>query len=134
MVLAGDNLFDMKLTDFIDYYHTVRTDCITTHELDDLEEAKRTGIIELDADGRVLSFEEKPAQPKTNLAVPPFYIYKKETLPLIQQYLAEGQNPDAPGNFIPWLIGRKTVYAYKFEGRRYDIGTLESYERVQELF
>lgn len=134
MVLAGDNLFDMSLTDFVDYYHQVQTDCITTHELDDMEEAKRTGIIERGEDGRVLSFEEKPEHPKSHLAVPPFYIYRQETLPLIKQYLAEGQNSDAPGNFIPWLIQRKPVHAYLFEGRRYDIGTLESYERVQALF
>ncbi|GAE95397.1 glucose-1-phosphate thymidylyltransferase [Gracilibacillus boraciitolerans JCM 21714] len=82
----------------------------------------------------VTSFEEKPEAPKSNLAVPPFYIYQKETLPLVKQYLQEGNNPDAPGYFIPWLIQHKQVYAYKFTGFRYDIGTIESYQKVQNLF
>ncbi|MDG5789310.1 nucleotidyltransferase family protein [Evansella sp. AB-P1] len=134
MVLAGDNLFDFELTDFVDFFNQAKADCITTHEINDVERIKRTGVIEIDDEGKVTSFEEKPQQPKSNLAVPPFYIYQQESLPLINQYLAEGNNPDAPGNFVPWLINQKAVYAYKFEGTRYDIGTLESYKEVQELF
>ena len=134
LVLAGDNLFDFELTDFVDFYHTTRADCITTHQLDDVEEIKRTGVVEVNDNKIVTSFEEKPEHPKSNLAVPPFYIYQKETLPLIDQYIAEGNNPDAPGHFVPWLIKHKDVYAYEFSGQRYDIGTMESYEKVQTLF
>lgn len=134
MVLAGDNLFDFELTDFVRFYHKVNADSITTHPLHNVEDMKRTGIIEIDEDGAVTSFEEKPEIPKSNLAAPPFYLYKAATLPLFNQYLAEGNDPDAPGNFIPWLIKRKKVYAYLFVGFRYDIGNLESYQRVQKLF
>ncbi|WP_235183000.1 sugar phosphate nucleotidyltransferase [Gracilibacillus boraciitolerans] len=134
MVLAGDNLFDFELTDFVDFYMEVQADSITTHELNDPEEMKQTGIIEVNQAGVVTSFEEKPEAPKSNLAVPPFYLYQKETLALFNQYLQEGNNPDAPGNFIPWLIERKQVYAYKFTGFRYDIGTIESYQKVQNIF
>lgn len=134
MVLAGDNLFDFELTDFVDYYNKVQSDCITTHVIDDIDKLRRTGVIEIDNEGRVLSFEEKPQQPRSNLAVPPFYIYKADTLPLIDKFLKEGNNPDAPGNFIPWLILHKDVYAYRFYGDRYDIGTIDSYDKVQKLF
>src|SRR5690625_2362410 len=134
LVLAWDNLFDFELVNFVEFYEGIGADCITTHQLDDVDEIKRTGVIEVDADKIVTSFEEKPEQPKSNLAVPPFYIYQKETLPLIAKYLAEGENPDAPGNFVPWLIKHKDVYAYEFSGKRYDIGTLESYEKVQGMF
>ena len=134
MVLAGDNLFELELTAFVDFYHEKQADCITVHELNDTEEIKRSGVVQVDGSGKVTDFEEKPAAPKSNLAVPPFYMYQKETLPLIDQYLSEGNNPDAPGNFIPWLIQHKDVYAYPFTGIRYDIGTLESYEAVQQLF
>jgi glucose-1-phosphate thymidylyltransferase len=134
LVMAGDNLFSFDLRDLISFYEKTGRDCITAHDLDDIEELKRTGVIEMDQANKVLSFEEKPKAPKSSLAVPPFYIYKKETLPLIKQYLAVGQNPDAPGNFIPWLITKKPVYVYKFEGLRCDIGTIESYEQAQKLF
>lgn len=134
MVLAGDNLFDFELSDFAAFFEAKNQDVITTHELDDLNQLKRTGVIEVDEDLKVTSFTEKPQEPKSNLAVPPFYIYRCDTLPLIRQYLNEGQNTDAPGNFIPWLITRKPVCAYKFEGKRYDIGTLESYREVCRIY
>lgn len=134
MVLGGDNLFDFELTCFYDYFQMVGADCITAHVITNKEVLSGSGVIEVDEDGKVNSFEEKPDCPRSNLAVPPFYIYKKETLPLITEYLKEGNNPDAPGNFIPWLIEKKPVYVFQFEGRRYDIGTLESYKLVQDLF
>lgn len=134
MVLAGDNLFEFELTDFVEFYQKMKTDCITVHELNDVEELKQTGVVSLDEAHRVTLFEEKPQEPKSNYAVPPFYIYQKDTLPLVKQYLDEKHNPDAPGNFVPWLITKKSVYAYQFEGLRYDIGTLDSFKKAQELF
>lgn len=134
LVLAGDNLFEFELKDFVTFFEKVDADCITVHELDDVEEMKQTGIVVIDEDKQVRSFIEKPEEPASNLAAPPFYLYKKKTLPLVNQYLIEGNNPDAPGNFIPWLIQHKSVFAYQFEGKRYDIGTIESYERAQKLF
>ena len=116
LVLAGDNLFDFALTDFVAYYQKVRADCITAHQLDDLEELRKTGVIETNGEGRVLSFAEKPMDPRSNLAVPPFYIYRRETIPLLKEYLQAGENPDTPGNFIPWLLKRKKVYYFMFEG------------------
>ena len=130
LVLAGDNIFDFELSAFAEFFRRVGCDCITAHRLDDVEQLRRTGVIEADENGRVLSFEEKPAAPKSNLAVPPFYLYRKETLPLFAEYLAGGSNPDAPGNFIPWLLARRRVAAFFFEGRRYDIGTLKTYEEL----
>ncbi|HYH04272.1 MAG TPA: nucleotidyltransferase family protein [Bacillota bacterium] len=134
LILAGDNLFDFELSDFVAFFGKKPFDMITTHELLDLDQLRRTGVIEVDTDYRVTSFVEKPQEPWSNLAVPPFYIYRRDTLPLIRQYLDEGQNPDAPGNFIPWLLTKKAVYAYKFEGERYDIGTVEGYREVCEIF
>lgn len=134
LVMAGDNLFDFELTDFYAFYCRVKTDCLTTHEVHDANEMRRTGIVELDQNQKVISFEEKPQNPKSNFAVPPFYIYTEETLTLIKKYLEEGNNPDAPGNFIPWLIQHKNIYAFKFEGNRYDIGTIESYREAQKVF
>ena len=134
LVLAGDNLFDFSLEVFVEFFTNVGHDCITANELAAQQALQRTGVVEIDNRQRIISFEEKPQQPKSNLAVPPFYIYQRATLPLIKQYLNEGNNPDAPGNFIPWLLTQKDVYAYRFSGNRYDIGTLESYEEACKLF
>lgn len=134
MILAGDNLFDFDLGDFEQFFQEKNADVITAYEIDDIELQRRVGIIELDSSARVLSFEEKPQQPKSPWGVPALYIYKQETLPLIRKYLEEGNNPDAPGHFVPWLIKHKPIYAFQFEGQWYDIGTFESYEEAQAVF
>ena len=134
LVLAGDNLFNFELTDMVEFFQANGHDLITTHKIDDVTQLKRTGVIEVDSDFKVLSFEEKPREPKSNLAVPPFYIYRRLTIPLIKIYLKEGNNPDAPGNFIPWLLKKRPVYAYCFKGQRYDIGTMASYQEVCRIF
>ena len=134
MILAGDNLFDFELTDFVSYFNEVGTDCITSYYEENDAQVKRAGVVELIENQEVLSFEEKPAQPRSQYCVPAFYLYKRQTLPLFEKYLKEGNNPDAPGHFVPYLINKKTVHAYLFEGKRYDIGTIESYEAVKTIF
>lgn len=134
MILAGDNLFDFELSDFEQFFQDKNADVITAYEIDDIELRRRVGIVELDSSARVLSFEEKPQEPKSSFGVPALYIYKQATLPLIKQYLDEGNNPDAPGHFVPWLIKHKSVYAFQFEGQWHDIGTLESYQEAQVVF
>ena len=116
LVMASDNTYRAK-----------NKDMICAHVIENKDDLHSMGVVELEQDGRVKSFEEKPENPKSDLGVPPFYLYKRETLPLIDKYLAEGNNPDAPGHFIPWLIGRKDVYAHVFDAVRIDIGTPESY-------
>ena len=134
MILAGDNLFDFDLRDFEQFFQEKNADVITACEITDIELQRRVGIVELDFSAGILSFEEKPQEPKSSWGVPALYIYKQETLPLIKQYLEEGNNPDAPGHFIPWLIKHKPMYAFQFEGQWHDIGTLESYQEAQVVF
>lgn len=127
LVMASDNIFDFPLTDFTAKYRETGCDMICAHTIENKNDLHSMGVVELDGNGKVLSFEEKPENPKSDLGVPPFYLYKRDTLPLIDKYLAEGNNPDAPGHFIPWLIGQRDVYAYVFDAVRIDIGTPESY-------
>jgi len=134
LVLAGDNLFDFEIRDFIAFFQTRKADCITTHRLEDPELLRRTGVIEIGPDQRVLAFQEKPREPRSPWAAPPFYVYRRDTLSLIRPYLDQGGNPDAPGHFVPWLLERKPVYAFPFTGTRYDIGSLESYREVDRIF
>src|SRR5699024_9697870 len=109
MIVAGDNLFDFELSDFVGYFEKAKTDCITAYHEDDDAQLKRAGIVELDESGRVLSFEEKPEEPKSTYCVPAFYLYQKETLPLFKKYLNDGNNPDAPGHFVPYLLKSHSV-------------------------
>lgn len=132
LVMASDNIFGFSLNGFVDMYREKNTDMICAHTIENKQELHSMGVVELDGDGKVIGFEEKPENPKSDLGVPPFYLYKKETLPLIEKYLKAGNNPDAPGHFVPWLIGETDVYAYVFNAVRIDIGTPESYYEAQE--
>ncbi len=134
LVMAGDNIFTFPLLDFYRYFKKVNADCILIKELERKEDLQRMANAVLDEENRVTFMEEKPKEPKTRNAVFASYFYKKETLPLLETYLEEGNNPDAPGFFPSWLYQRKPVYAFAFEGECYDIGTHESYKEVQEIF
>lgn len=134
LVVAGDNFFTFKMNDYIEFFKKVDSDTILTSEMKNIEDLRRMANVVLDDNGQVRFMEEKPQNPKSNVAAFASYIYKKETLPLIKKYLDEGNNPDAPGFFPSWLYEKKPVYAYKFVGECYDIGTPESYKEVCEKF
>lgn len=131
LVLAGDNLLNFSLNDFIDFAKSKNTNAIMTYKENEIARLQRTGVIELDKDNKVLSFEEKPLKPKSNNAVPPFYIFKKEDLPLISKGIIEGCKVDAPGMFIEWFSKQCTIYAWNMTGNRVDIGNLDDYNRVK---
>jgi len=134
LVLAADNLLDFSFNGFVEYALDKQATCIMRHHEPSLERLRRTGVIMIDEDDRVLLMEEKPAEPKSSWAVPPFYVYKREDLPLIREAIEAGANTDAPGSFITYLAPKRPVYAYLMEGKRWDIGNLESYEQVKREF
>lgn len=130
MIIAGDNFFTYKLADYYRFYKEIDKDLICVKEFKDLELLKQMGVAVLDKNGKVIEIQEKPENPKSNTAVYATYIYKKETIPLFEEYIKNGNKPDAPGYFVEWLYKKKDVYAYAFHGECYDIGTPKSYKEV----
>lgn len=135
LVLAGDNLLDFSIKGFVDFFTGKKKTCIMRHFEDSIEKLQRTGVIEIDSDGKVLSMQEKPKEPKSQWAVPPFYIYSKDSLDKIILGVESGEvNVDAPGGFIEWFCRQNIVYAYEMPGRRYDIGDYESYKQIDNCY
>ena len=134
LIMAGDNIFTFPLIDYYNAFKEKLCDMILVKELSSLSDLRRMANVETDENGIVTGMVEKPQNPKTNLAAYASYIYKKDTVPLIKKYLQEGNNPDAPGFFPSWLYKIKSIYAYKFNGECYDIGTPESYKEVNKIF
>jgi glucose-1-phosphate thymidylyltransferase len=130
MVSAGDNVYNFDFIHFLNFYTLKKSDVILAHPVFDREKLKRHGVVQVDADQHVMGFFEKSAQPPSHLVSPAFYIFKKSTLTMFGDYLAQNNNPDAPGHFISWLYTRQPVYAYIMEETYYDIGTLEAYHQV----
>lgn len=130
LVLAGDNLLDFSLNDFICFSKKKEANAIMTYVENDKKRLSRTGVIEIDRNDKVLSFEEKPVNPKSNNAVPPFYIFKKEDLYLIEKGIKNGCQVDAPGMFIEWFCNQTEIFAWKMNGKRIDIGNLDDYYKL----
>jgi len=63
-----------------------------------------------------------------------FYIYRAEDIKRIQEALDDGCGYDAPGSFAAWLSKKTQMHAWKMDGKRYDIGDVESYESVKRVF
>lgn len=131
-IIAGDTLFTYHLKDAWAAFRSHGCDMVMAGRLPESEDLTRFAIATVDENGTLTSFEEKPARPKSNLAVFATYFYRRETLPMIRTYLAEGNSPDAPGHFPAWLHRRKPLKLYEFDGRCVDIGTPEAYSAVNE--
>ncbi len=134
LVIAGDNVLDFSLRSFIQYFREKQTSCIMRYWEPSEEKLHKTGVAEVDENGRILHMEEKPAQPRSHWCTPPFYIYKREDVPLVQKGIESGCGVDAPGSFIAWLCDQVPVHAFEMPGKRYDIGNLASYEEVQKTY
>lgn len=134
IVVGGDNLFSDDLHDFGDYCRQKNAPVTAVYDVGDLEEIKKYNSIDIDEDGRILFFEEKPAVPKSTLTGIALYFYPRATLPLIDQYIAEGNNPDQPGRLVQWLYPRVPFYTWKVPGLWYDVGSIETLEEANRVF
>jgi len=138
MIIGGDTLFfeDFDLSDVVTNFYERKQDNLVLcyHEEDTL----KSGILETNDKNYVTAFLEKP-DPKTTKSrkgCPCFYLYRKETLSLFDDYCAQTkslQEKDAPGNFLCWLYSRAPVWVYEITGR-FDIGGLETYVKCNQAY
>ena len=134
LILAGDNVLDFSLSSFIEYGKKKGTSCIMRHRESDKARLSKTGVVVIDQSDLVLSMEEKPKEPKSEWAVPPFYYYVKEDLPLIKEGIENGCGIDAPGSFVSYLAERRPVHAFLMPGKRFDVGSIEGYEKIRKEY
>jgi len=133
LVIAGDNLFREPLTQFINYAKKTEA-TVGVHQVTDAQAIKKYGVVTIDADGVITSFEEKPKEPKSDLAAIALYFYSKNVLSLFTTYAAAGNNPDQPGLFLQWLYRRKPVNTFRITGQWLDIGSKETLEEANRIF
>ena len=134
IVVAGDNLFSEKLGDFGEFCREKNAPVLALYDVGDLEQIKKYNSISVDGAGRITVFEEKPKNPTSTLTGIALYFYPKGTIPLIQQYIAEGNNPDQPGRLVQWLYPRTAVYTWRVPGLWFDIGSKETLEEANQIF
>lgn len=134
LVIAGDNVLDFSLTEFIKYAESKKTSCIMRFFEPDKAKLLKSGVVTVDDADMVLEMTEKSPTPATNWCCPPFYYYTKADTALVKKGIESGCGTDAPGSYIAWLCKQSAVHAMEMPGRRYDIGNLESYEQVQKEY
>ena len=134
LVVAADNLLFFSFQEFVDFAKEKQTSCIMCHEQPNLEKLQRTGVVELDEHCQVLGMEEKPLEPKSHWAVPPFYIYLKKDLNLVRHAVENGCGKDAPGNLAHYLVEHTTMHAWPMSAGRFDIGSLDTYYQAIKLY
>lgn len=134
LVIAGDNLLSFSLGGFLRYAREKGTSCVMRFYEPYLARLRKTGVAQVDEEGRIVAMEEKPAEPKSHWCTPPFYFYRREDVRLVAKGIEAGCGTDAPGSYIAWLSTQTPVHAWEMPGCRYDIGNLESYRAVQKIF
>ena len=134
MVVAADNILDFSFQGFVDFFKAKGTSGIMCHHEPELKKLQRTGVIKVDENMKVLLMQEKPENPVSNWAVPPFYIYSSNDIPLIKDCMNHGCGFDAPGNLAHYLTEVTTPHAWQMPGKRFDIGTLDTYYEAKKIF
>jgi glucose-1-phosphate thymidylyltransferase len=134
VVIAGDNLFSEDVSGFATFGRKVDAPVLAVHDVGDRSRMHEYNQVELDVEDRITFFEEKPSDPRTTLAGVALYYYPRAALPLVRQYLVDGNNPDQPGRLVQWLYPRTPVYAWRLPGIWYDIGSAETLEEADHIF
>ena len=129
LILSGDHIYKMNYAKMLAYHRENTADATIAVIEVPMREASRFGIMNTDDQGRILEFEEKPQQPKSNLASMGIYIFNWKLLKRMLQ--ADIKNLDSSHDFgkdiIPQLLqDGKSLYAYKFKGYWKDVGTIDS--------
>lgn len=134
IVVAGDNLFSETLVEFGSFCRSKNAPVLGVYDVGNLDQVKKYSSVNLDSEGRIEAFLEKPQNPSSTLIGIALYYYPKHVLPLIKQYVDEGNNPDQPGRMIQWLFPRTPVFTWTVPGVWYDIGSKETLEEANRIF
>jgi glucose-1-phosphate thymidylyltransferase len=134
VVVGGDNLFSESLEAFGDFCRERNAPVTGVYDVGDLNEIRKYNSIEIDHEGRITYFEEKPEHPKSTLTGIALYYYPRSVLPLIKLYISEGNNPDQPGRLVQWLYPRTAFYVWPLPGIWFDVGSKETLEEANRIF
>ena len=128
LILSGDHIYKMDYEVMLDFHKEKGAEVTIAVMPVPMEEAKRFGIMITDEERQITDFEEKPANPRSNLASMGIYIFNWKTLK--EALIANAEQPalDFGKHIIPYCHNKKApLYAYEFNGYWKDVGTLNSY-------
>ncbi len=129
VILGGDHIYKMNYDDLITFHQEKRADVTVAALTVSPDEASRFGIIQTDDNYRVIDFEEKPLQPKSNLGSMGIYVFTTDVLSRVLR--EDDQDPNSAHDFgkniVPKMMQTHKVYVYPFNGYWVDVGTVQAY-------
>ena len=124
LILAGDHIYKMDYSPFLAAHRRRRADVTIAVRRVPLSDATRMGILGMDDANRVIDWQEKPKQPKSDLASMGVYVFSRKAL---RHWLTE-ERTDFGGHVVPAMIdGGARVFGYRFDGYWQDVGTIQSF-------
>jgi len=117
-----------------DSFQKTRESAVAVYELETPEQAKRFGVISLDENNRIIDFEEKPENPKSKIISHSLYIFPKEFLKDIGEYMKTDLNKDGPGYLIKHFHKTRQMNGFLVNGEFFDIGIPEDYEKANDVW
>ena len=105
---------------------------IAGRDIKDKERIKLYGVLSVNENNKIINFEEKPSEPSSTLASTCIYFFPEKIINLFNKYLKEKNPADKTGQFIQWLYKKTDVYAFVFDSKLYDIGSLKGLEEARE--
>ncbi len=133
LVAGGDNILRFELRPAWEAFRHGGRNLVLALAEQSEEKLRRSGVLVLDVNDRVIAFSEKPAEPLTRWLCPPFYFLNRAALAAARPFLGARQTPDAMGTLIRYLIDKVPIYAFKIEGDRLDVGSLDAYLKADEI-
>jgi glucose-1-phosphate thymidylyltransferase len=138
LIIAGDNLFGFSLDSFIVFFKEKQCPVLALVDLKDPALlANKFGVGEVDAEGKLLSFEEKPAKPKSTFAATACYLLRKQDLATVDDMVREAREGAAnlnAGDLIIELLNNNSVFGFVFSEHWFDIGGLEEYKQANAFY
>lgn len=134
ILVSGDNLFNFSLTEAYNSFKKEGKILNALYDVNSIESAKQFGIAIINENNKLIEFQEKPPEPKSTLASLGIYFFKKEHLPLLQNYLSKGNSPDKMGYFMEWLIKNHEPKGYVYKEKWFDIGWIEALKEARRDF
>lgn len=128
LILSADHVYAMDYRPMLELHREKDADVTVAVQPVPWEDAHRFGVMAMETDGRISSFDEKPPQPKSNLASMGVYVFKRDLLlELFDDREGTPDMTDFGHEVIPYLIRNGSAYAYQFSGYWRDVGTVQSY-------
>lgn len=137
LVVYGDNFFSFNLNKLMDFFNEKQASCLACYQLQDIKNARKFGVVDIDENNKIIDIEEKPQEPKTDLVVTGIYIIKKQDILKLKKYYEKVKSRDElkPSHgimhFFQEAYKKQDVYAFPFSGFWKDIGTLKDYEEIK---